>query len=519
MTSPEGAEHNYLEIPPTRAINSNASFLAGTIDVPFSLGAPNVCDLSKSYFRIELELKGPEQKAPSVKDQVAFADNAADALFVNTFFRMGGQDASSITSQQAQASMVKNRLMRTSPFLKSIANGTHLDEADFSKRIIKTSRDSIASTGISDDNETYRGTITGAQWNTATMSIVAATMVCTASVDTFTATVGAVRGDEGSTLYVNGSPFTIVTVNSVTEVVLDGAVAADTGTVADWYMVRRNLTRSTAGRNRMYVYWQPPIGVFSMTDGHQFAAGDYRLQLVGNQNFEKAIVQTLNPESKVGLLATDSYSVIVHDLQFYLHVSKMAVPDIPQTIHLMEFNVQPKTYAANLQFSVPSSTNGLTFFLQDTRAGANPVHPLTQARAWGSEATNTQADLKLQSLQVTYANTTKTVVPYQSNYDGAGGDAGLRNTLQQRYHDSLVEAGLDLDCGAETFDDWLRRGTLIHFSFERDVDNRSTEVQVRTTYSGALPTYASLFCVAHYRKTINYTVSNGLITSVQMLEI
>src|SRR4051812_32823142 len=61
--------------------------------------------------------------------------------------------------------------------------------------------------------------------------------------------------------------------------------------------------------------------------------------------------------------------------------------------------------------------------------------------------------------------------------------------------------------GAETYEDWLQRGPIYHYSFVRDASNRSTEVQVTTTFSN-LPNgpgtgtggsgLARVYCVSHF---------------------
>ncbi len=199
---------------------------------------------------------------------------------------------------------------------------------------------------------------------------------------------------------------------------------------------------------------------------------------------------------------------------------KMSIPDQPSTMHMTELNVQSKTYSNSLQFSVPSSTFALTFFIQDTRVGASALHPITQSKCRELPTVGNPLginyDLLLESIQCTYSNMTKSVVPLLSEFKTAG---GVRyNTLQQRYYDNLIEAGVEKMLGSESFDDFLKRGVMVHFSFNTDKDSRATEVQLRTKYS-AEPVNCNMFCVAHYRKSVQYTTQNGLIVSVNTLEI
>src|SRR5205823_856443 len=98
--------------------------------------------------------------------------------------------------------------------------------------------------------------------------------------------------------------------------------------------------------------------------------------------------------------------------------------------------------------------------------------------------------------------------------------------LQQRYHDSYIESGLDVKSGGiETLTDWLRRGPFYHFAFDKDMANKSTEVQVNTVFiarpgvAESMPTNARCFICAHYRKTCQISTSNGLIVQVSTREV
>jgi len=108
----------------------------------------------------------------------------------------------------------------------------------------------------------------------------------------------------------------------------------------------------------------------------------------------------------------------------------------------------------------------------------------------------------LESLQITYANTTKPSTRWSSSFskvqNGAAGNPSI-NEMQQRYNDSLQESGLLMSSGgAETFKDYLARGPYYHYSFTRDSEDKSTQVQISAKV-GFDPAACSSFKLIHRR--------------------
>ena len=76
---------------------------------------------------------------------------------------------------------------------------------------------------------------------------------------------------------------------------------------------------------------------------------------------------------------------------------------------------------------------------------------------------------------------------------------------------------LDGEGGAESFGEWLQRGPLFAFRFDRDQNARDTEVTVQIKYGNPGAAFAQnskLFLIAEYRKLTKVTHSAGAITSV-----
>jgi hypothetical protein len=135
-------------------------------------------------------------------------------------------------------------------------------------------------------------------------------------------------------------------------------------------------------------------------------------------------------------------------------------------------------------------------------------------------------DLLLESLQITYANETKPSTRWTSSYsevlNGAAGNPSI-NELQQRYNDSLMESGMMMSSGGcETFQDYILRGPYYHYSFARDSDDRSTQVQVsaKVNFTGPIADAgANLFLVAWYSRGVEITTMSGMIQQIRTLSI
>ncbi len=506
-----------FEVNPSRRVDGS-NFPLGVMEFAFSVGAPNAWVPSKSYFRIGSTIYGaptggPAVAAPIVREMVAFADNAVGNMFDNAYVRSNNVEISSISQGLAQASALSARLGEGHSWLKSLGSGAELNKANFTDRVMYTSSDRAPDGYLGAKNEMYRPADT-AHFEDAEVEIDAAGVV-TGTDTIFTtgmpnSTTGAPTGSTvraGDILVINSVYYPIVGVaDDDTMTVADtpsGAVAATT----NWYIIRKDVMRAPQYNNQVYSLWRPPIGLFDYSDG--LGSGEYRIQLNPNSNYLLTSVETKNPDfaaSSDGL--SGSYSMVINEVKFFAYIEKMSIPDSIQDLSLMEYQVQSKPWSNNLQFSISPYTKAITIFVQDVSAGASPLCPPSMFKVLDN------SDLKLATLQVTYAGMTKPSTAWQSSfYNGT-------DQLQQRYRDTYAECKID---GAESYYDWLQRGPIYHFNFERDVSNRATEVMVNTTFNnlstgpgtGVGSTgLARVFCVSHFQRNVQITTAAGSIVNV-----
>ena len=125
--------------------------------------------------------------------------------------------------------------------------------------------------------------------------------------------------------------------------------------------------------------------------------------------------------------------------------------------------------------------------------------------------TKNGSDANLISIQLSYANTVKPSTRWTSEFNAT------TNYLTQRYTDTQLESGkIWSEGGCESFGDWLKRGPLIHYTFDRDKDDRSTMLQLALQYNGLEPN-TNCFIIAHYMRIVVITTTNGFVSEVNTL--
>ena len=249
-----------------------------------------------------------------------------------------------------------------------------------------------------------------------------------------------------------------------------------------------------------YFIYQPPLGI--MEHSKPMGAGQYRFQFNPASNYATACVQSN--------AAATPFRFTVDSMELYVCEEKMDIsPTGTDVLHLLEHQVQSKKMDnPSLDFTVPPSTKAISIFVQAGVAGTDIRIPPSKF----TTLTGTQANL--QNLQLTYANTTKP----PTNWSSDSGAHILK--LQQRYLDTQIESGQAFSSGGcETITDWLLNGPIYHYTFVRDANDRSTQVQLSTQWKGAVDAADNLFLVAHYTRSIEIQVESGYVSSVVSLNV
>jgi hypothetical protein len=475
-----------------------ADFERGNQDYNFSMGAPTAWIPSKSYFRITLKLSSTSDAAgagnqPTISNQLAFADNVAACLYNNAYFKAGGQDVSSIVNYIPQASALLHRTSKSQAWLNSIGKSAYMLNADFQERVNVTASDDLLN--VSSQQEYVAA---GGDDGLGTVTITEAT--------------GAVAGAGtklnllaiGDILVVGGVHFKVTTAatNPAGAAMVVSAKLVTSGNITGICYGLKMKRRDGGSRNQVHVLFQPPIGIFQHHE--PMGAGDYRFSLNPNSNFKKACVESTRDPLTPGT----SFDITVQDVKLYIATVKTNIPKSITNLALVEMLVQTKPASANrtYEFTVPSSTLSLCFFVQSGDAGSNTQSPPTTFKCKDRSQNN------IESLQITYANMTKPSTRWDSEFkDGI-------NKFQQRYIDDLTECRLiESDGGAESFGEWLQRGPYYFYSFNRDREDKSTQVQLSAQFT-SIEADAQMFLVAMYSRVTEISVDEGIVQSVRSLD-
>jgi len=282
----------------------------------------------------------------------------------------------------------------------------------------------------------------------------------------------------------------------------------------EWYLIRRNIKYSTQARNTVQVIFRPSaLGIFRYK--HALGPGKYKLSLNPDPNYQNmAIEYPYSAATGYGPLvpASGAFSLEIKDVKLYTCFGKMKYNIERLPLRLTEYEVRSQvmtTSGQNFTWTVPGSTKSIYLFLQDISSGSNnPVIPPNVFRVNGTTTvpgtapTATGVEQNVTTMQVNYAGMIRP--PSRPTSMGYTSSADL---LVQSYLQSLWESRRGMESGGcETMDQWLQRGPLFCFRFDRDSKSLATVVQTQVTYDPAAaglawPTAAggaNLFLVAEY---------------------
>lgn len=298
------------------------------------------------------------------------------------------------------------------------------------------------------------------------------------------------------------------------EIVSDGAAA-----LLQDVDVKEGIRESELLRQAAYLdaVWQPPLNIFDVKGC--LPAGQFTLVL----NPANVSRYQLNAILSDGEKTTADFKFEITDCYFYVATidgEQVSNKSYALDLHNVECQVQKIEGNGLTQryFNVSPSTVKLGVAYQDTR-----INSSTQASAslfTVSDAPVAYGEGILQNdltrMYISYANMQKPQPDANPEYNEATGV----DRLGERYHETLLESGLWWNpAGAESYDDFLKRGLLMLFSFPKSGDDSSTRVQVNQAFKGTTSiTNMNVLLFAVSRTAAQITVSNGEIASVELKE-
>jgi len=315
------------------------------------------------------------------------------------------------------------------------------------------------------------------------------------------------------------------------------------GPVAQVNSLARTVADPRNGKNKVFLTFQPSLGIFDLHQG--IGSGDFKFQFTPNVNYQTsciesagrlvrsgAAVNNLGTVAVVGSTPTSvntagtagQYRFVINNVLLYIATIKQSMPMsgvLP--LSLMETQIMQKTMSSTnanitnqLDFTVPPSTLAITIWVQGPNVGNTTLIPPTKFKV--AQGTNT-ADENLQSIQITYGNTTKPSTLFQSSYNKQEGtpvaSSVITSLMQQRWIMSQQNAGkFGNEGGTESYRDYLNSGAYYHFDFSRDKQDSSSYVNVLAQFNQDLPAGTNLYICAWYSRQVEVSFESGVVTSV-----
>lgn len=496
---------NYLRVSPDR--NSRlAEFSNGNyISFKFTCNGTQWWQPSKSYLRLDLELKDAGQGVPTVASDIAFNMGVCGSLFQSAELLLAGRSIQKIGDHLSEIDALSARMNRSRTWLAGAGDSLNYWETDYKKRVADTASDGNGDPTVPVAPDVDNRVALGYDAATNRFSITAGGEV------TFDQNNGAALPDATQVFQV-GDYFQwgpdnlrarIAAVTSPTTLQLDGAqtiVAANAGAFA-----RVRYVGIAARRNNVtQVCWTPPLSVFGLK--HCLPAGDYELKLQPRNTSDINNVCIESASGATGSVSVNQIFFNANIVEGDRVVDKNYIMDL-DVISAHEETIQ-STDLTQYNFNVAENTHGLTMAIQDTRTLNSTSYPVTKFKVGRDND-----ELKLNRFFLQYAN---------SQYPQPDSDmtflTGTDRTIQ-RYADTQLNIGAMNDSGSpETIEDWHDRGAYYSFRVVKDGSDRSTRAVVNASFEQGLAN-AKVLLFSHHKQAAFVSIRNGAVFNVDVRNI
>jgi hypothetical protein len=522
----------YEQHAPTRDVTNN-NFSNGAIHVRFQCSGQKWWVPSRSYIRTRLAITKANGTQLDAADRVAPNMGLMSNLFQSAEFRVASKTLSRVSDYMPQIDALETRLNKSKSWVDSVGASTNWWQEDVNLRTAEISSDGLVLKNPQPQNDVVDGRVAlGLDVAGAPNRNIAIYTAATGLID-FDANGGAALPVDMRVVYPAGSYFvytagtTVAASLGIAMKVITGLNGAPAGS-ATQIVVERGLVANEAGNpgnaadfNRITVLpdgeasrrissfettWQPPLSIFKID--HAMPSGDYELILnpQTSTQFKKRAIESALVDKTPGV----DYEVNIVDM--YLYVATVDGERADNLTYLLDLqdtrcqvdNVDGGGGFQQKNFDVSPSTYALTTCFQDTQAGTLTQYSASKFKIGGD------AELLLNRMFINYAGMNKP----QPDADPAF-QAALDHTTQ-RYVDSILNSGGYFDCGgAETIDEYHKRGSYYYFSWPRDGTDRSTRVNVHFGFSGAVAN-GRVLLFDHSKKVARIQVQDGKVVMAEI---
>lgn len=562
---------NYEEVSSQRDL-TGTSFSKGLIEYRFSVSpsAGGSWIPSMSYFLIDYKFTnsaGTDALLSASKTTLA-CDWPAH-LFSATSFKIAGYEVCNVNNYCPQTHVLKKRLGYVSEDFNGLAYSRDGYDADFSRRLGRTSVDGVyhkdgvrdcsngnvpdtihmnvgqngASRELKDNagaavaTDAKRAALIAVVGGSATLSVTTANAAdrvvynqSAVAVGDFI-TLGTATGGFFCAGFVTSIPTATHVLHMLPTMYVDGkdvtnavADAKQIITIQAPNLAGNIIADPRVGKTEGSVMYQCPLGIFDINDPTKLF-GDFSIVMTPNQNFLQDVVESIDAKTP-----TTDYKFEITSIKFY--IAKCKIPQMPNPdtrFTLDEFNIQGKQFTVsaqatsqNFDFILPPSTNKIVVFLQDadttpTNVSASrlKVRQFGDPASWVAKYGNfaNTLDEYLRGIQVTFSGITKpqSMFSAQSTNEKA-------NPMLHRW---ILTNVMNKSSSPESFEEWLSMGAYYVFDYTRDELSNGSYCSVKVDYSpppnavsGTKPG-AILHVVSICERDVAITYDNGRVTSVR----
>jgi len=523
----------YEQHPPTRDVTLT-NFPNGAIHFRWQTSGQKWWIPSRSYLRIRCNLAKPNA-ARNASEQLKLADNIAPnmglcaSLFQSAEFRINDKTISRIGDFMPQIDALETRLSKSKGYLESVGAASNLWDVDFSKRQSVVVADGVYNP-IVISARTSR-TQLGFDAATNTVAIAADTGVLTfaqAGGAALPAALPFVAGDEIE-IVVGGAVGTVRyvvsnVINATTLQLNNLQTIAVAAAAVEFTRIRNVSPNEARGVEDFELIWQPPLSIFKV--GH--ALPSMKAELVLNPQtasvYQKYAIQSIgvdktpNTATPGAPSAGSNYIFNVQSMYFYCNtVEGPRADDVTYLLDLEQTNCQSEQFGANQNgltqrnFDVSPSTYALTVAYQDARSGSDTRHSSSIFKVSNTARTSNNEEQKLSRFFINYAGQNLPAPDADPNF------TTVKDYTTQRYIESQIYNGAMFDTGgAESLEEWHKRGSYYYFSWPRDGTDRSTRVNVHNEFPGADTTHFRMLLFSHSKQVARVRVQDGRVIDVQL---
>ena len=535
----------YDQHPPTRDV-TDTNFANGNIHIRFQTSGTKWWIPSKSYLRMRVELTKGNGDPLDTEFGAAPNMGLMSNLFQSGEFKINDKVISRVPDFMPQIDALETRLTKSKSWVDSIGASTNWWQESQALRLAEVSNDGEVNVDGSSAKVTTTRLALGfdAATNNAAYNPVN-------GVISFTANAGAALPADVRTVFPAGSffvytaatntaasagvPMKVITgtngagAGSATTIVVEPILPAlETGAAgaAQFSKIVVNSTQPSRRANNFEMTWTPPLSLFKI--GHAMPGGKYELSLTpqSSSTFQQRAIESIlgqaSKDSQPSSGAGDATKIKLKVVDFYLYCATVDGPRVDDMTYLVDLeqtrcqseNITTNTFAQR-NFDVSPSTFQLTAAYQDLRAGTNTAISASKFKSYEVGVTpSVQQELKLDRFFINYAG---------QNLPAPDADpkfvAGTDYTTQ-RYTESQIYSGGFFDTGGvEDIQEFHDRGAYYTFMWPKDGTDRSTRVNVHSSFSSATPADVSnmrLLLFDHSKQVARIKIESGRVVNVEV---